>query len=424
VSQSAVDKIIKARVALQKENPFFSYLAMALQIKEFTPEEEKQLEAVNGKATMGVDKYGHCFYSSTFVESLTQDEVKAVLCHEVLHIALDHLKRIKHHDPQLSNICEDIVINDMLNTNQFHLPKGGIIPDNNHSIDLSKVGGKLIKDIDKKIWEEIYAELEKVVKKIPRSAVGFADDHMRDDKEDGKGGQGDKESKGNKDGKQPAGGKTGGKEEVPDWKRLVNEAYAYAKMQGKEPAGMDRYIDELNQPKINWRQQLIKYLMAELPFDYTYTRPSKHSIATGVFMPAVRKENIELAVAIDTSGSMSPDDLQDCLSEVLGIVTAFDNIELTVLTCDAAVHTVCVVNGASDMTNIKMKGGGGTDFKPVFKWLEENKPNLRVLVFLTDGYGDFPKESDIKTLWVISKQGIKANEVPFGDVIKMEEERE
>jgi predicted metal-dependent peptidase len=108
----------------------------------------------------------------------------------------------------------------------------------------------------------------------------------------------------------------------------------------------------------------------------------------------------------------------------MGIVTAYENVNLTVLTCDAAVHTVNEVTSATDLKTIKMQGGGGTDFRPVFKWLEENKSQLKLLIFFTDGYGDFPKYATIKTLWVISKEGIKVEDVPFGEAVKVDNRRE
>lgn len=425
----AVDKLIRARVQLQKENPFFSYVTMHLTLKE-----DKKVPS------MGVDRYGHCYYNEEFVKTLTGEQVKGVLCHEIMHVILEHLKNTLARDHYVANVAQDIVVNDMLITNDFELPKCGILP-RNHTLDLPLGPGKVhtIKNINMKVWEEVYDEIEKVIPKV-KCQVSFGDTHMKDGKKDDGDGQGEgKDGEGKKIKIDRAEGKGAGKEEEkdkkegsgdgdkekePNWKQITTEAYSYAKMQGKVPAGMDRYIEELNYPKLNWRQLLQKFIVQEIPYDYTYTRPSKKSIAAGIYIPAIRKEQLEIAVAVDTSGSMCDKDLQDCLSEVMGIVYAYENVNLTVLTCDAEVHTVNEVTATTDVKSIKMQGGGGTDFRPVFKWLEENKSQLKLLIFFTDGYGDFPKEQTIRTLWVLSKDAIPSDNVPFGEVVRVDNRRE
>jgi predicted metal-dependent peptidase len=133
----------------------------------------------------------------------------------------------------------------------------------------------------------------------------------------------------------------------------------------------------------------------------------------------VLREKIEIAVAVDTSGSMSKEDLVDGVSEIAGICKAYGSIELTILSCDADVHTDCVIRDINDIENIQLKGGGGTDFRPVFTWLKENKPNLKCLVFFTDGYGAFPESSEIHTLWGVTKGGAEKAAFPFGEVVKI-----
>lgn len=392
----AKDLIIKARVILQKTHPFFAYLSQYLMPKE-----------VDGKdiPTMGVDINGQLFYNPEWVAKLTLSQAKGVLSHEVMHIAFEHLKYLKHRQGDIANVAMDIVINDAIVTNNLELPPEGIIP-SNHSVEISKVK---IDNINKKCWEEVYDELMKKLPKNSKPKQGF-DQHIRGAEGQGKG----------KDGKGADG--TGKGKDAPDWKQLLNEAYTYAKMQGNAPAGLDRYIDSLNSPKINWKEYLQKFIIREIPFDFSYSRPSKKSVSTGVFLPSVMRENLEIAIGVDTSGSMSPADLKECVGEVLGIIRAYDCVTLTVLACDSEVHNVQDVKDESDLLNFKFGGGGGTSFKPVFKWLEENKSHTKLLIFFTDGYGDFPEsEPSIRTLWVLSKQSIGIDKVPFGEAVQMED---
>lgn len=402
MNQDARDKIIKARVALQKTHPFFSYLALHL-----APIETVEIP------TMGVDKRGNMWYNPEFVNKMDQEEVKGVVCHEIMHVALEHLKGLKGKDATVSNVAMDIVVNDIIIENGLKLPREGIIP-SNHEVTIN--GNIKIKEVNKKCWEIIYAELEKKLPKKKSGSYGF-DEHTHgdgNDDGDGKGGDGDKDGK-----KKGLAGAVNDKEF--DAKQAVNEAYAYAKLQGKAPAGMDRYIEELSYPKMDWKSMLRKFIIREIPFNYNYSRPSKRSIACGIFMPSVVKESLEIGVAVDTSGSMSPDDLKMCVSEVLGIIKAYDNVKLTVLSCDAEVHTVTEVTCEEDVASLKLAGGGGTDFRPVFEWIGDNKPSMKLLVFFTDGYGTFPDDApQTKVLWCISKGGLELDKIPFGESVTLE----
>lgn len=404
IAQEAKDKIIKARVSLQKTHPFFSYLALHL-----APIPTDELP------TMAVDKKGNMWYNPEFVQRMSQDEVRGVVCHEIMHVALEHLKGLKGKDATVANVAMDIVINDILIENQLRLPRDGLIP-SNHEISLN-AGKVKIKEINKKSWEIVYAELEK---KLPKKEGGYGgfDEHKH--------GDGNDQGKGGGDGKDdPNQQKKGlsGAVNTEDFnaKQTVNEAYAYAKLQGLAPAGLDRYIEELSYPKMDWKSMLRKFIIREIPFNYNYSRPSKRSIACGIFMPSVVKESLEIGVAVDTSGSMSPDDLKMCVSEVLGIIKAYDNVKLTVLSCDAEVHTVSEVTCEDDVANLKLEGGGGTDFRPVFTWVEDNKPAMKLLVFFTDGYGSFPDNApQTKVLWCVSKNGLALDQIPFGEAVTLE----
>jgi predicted metal-dependent peptidase len=400
MDQDAKDKIIKARVGLQKTHPFFSYLALHL-----APIETTEIP------TMGVDKRGNMWYNPEFVNKMTQDEVKGVVCHEIMHVALEHLNGLKGKDAQVSNVAMDIVVNDIIMENGLRLPKEGIIPQNHEAL----INGNIkIKDINKKCWEIIYAELEKKLPKKKVGSYGFDEHTYGDGKDDGKGQGGGPDGKGKK---LPA----GVNDKDFDAKQTVNEAYAYAKLQGMAPAGMDRYIEELSYPKMDWKSMLRKFIVREIPFNYNYSRPSKRSIACGIFMPSVVKESLEIGVAVDTSGSMSPDDLKLCVSEVLGIIKAYDNVKLTVLSCDAEVHTVAEVTCEEDVASLKLEGGGGTDFRPVFEWIGDNKPAMKLLVFFTDGYGEFPKDApSTKVLWCVSKGGLPIEKIPFGESVELD----
>lgn len=403
---TAEDKIIKAKVGLQKTNPFFAYLTAHLKNKE--------TETI--VSTIGVDNKGILYYNKTFIDTLDTSTMRGVLCHEVMHVALEHFNRgkIQNKNHFLFNIATDIVVNDMIE-GDFTLPRGGLVP-HNHEID---VGDVHIKEINKKTAEEIYYELFKKLKKQHPNCFkdteeyGAFDTHIYGnddgDSDEGKDGKGD--GKNNK-------AKKGYSTQKKNWKEILSEASTYAKMQGKLPAGMERYIGEILQSKLDWKSMLYKYIVNEIPFDYTYSKPHKRSQSTGVYMPNILRESVDIIVAIDTSGSISDKELTEFKSEIVAISKSFANIRMTALFCDADVHDIIdITNGTIDkFIEEPVHGGGGTSFIPVFDWIQENKPMARILVYLTDGYGDFPPHETTRTLWVINNNDVNP---PFGDKVTL-----
>jgi predicted metal-dependent peptidase len=345
-----------------------------------------------------------------------------VLCHEVLHVALEHMKRETdmQQNHELSNIAQDIVVNNILSMDSIKLPETGLIPKGN---ELTVFGYKLQK-IDSKCSEEVYDELYRYHKKlkqlekmIAQAMKGRFDEHMKSE-----GGDGEGEGKGKGDGDSEGLGCGIDKDAIKqDWKKVLLDAHAYAKNKGCVPAGLDRLIGKVLEPKVNWRTYLLKFITSMIPMDYTWARPSKRTISTGVYFPSVEKESIEIVAWIDTSGSIGEDDLKKFMGELVGITKCFKNVDLTIGVCDCAITGVYTFKNAtvSDILNkVKLKGGGGTSHIPVFNWMKKERPNAKFVVCFTDGYTDFPKKTNLETLWVVAGENrIEKEAFPFGKVV-------
>ena len=384
------DRLIACRVQMQKRFPFFAYLSMYMNFKEST-----------SVPTMGVDSEGNIYYSSDFIQHLNKKELEGVLIHETLHCALMHFSRLHKRNRLLSNIAQDLVVNDMLTENQIELPKGALLP-SRHQWKVFNTS-HVIKDINTKTWEQIYDELIKL--KLKSIKYQF-DIHLVTNKE----GKSDEEEEQNKISQQAA----------KDWAKRLVEAYTYSKLQGITPLGMDRLIDKLHFPTVSWRYLLQKYIQQEIPFDFSYLRPSKKSIVIGTYLPSVLRENLSIVIGVDSSGSISQELLEDFLSEILGILRDFPQVDATVLICDAEIQSVQTLSYGSDLTKLELKGGGGTDFRPVFEWVRLNKPHCQLILYLTDLQGTFPKESSIPTIWCYPKG--EDSEVPFGVKIMIDKQ--
>lgn len=406
--ENAEEKLIKARIKLQSRNPFFSYLSLFV---KFRKARESELPSHAG---MGVSPDGMLYYNEEFVQNLTDEECIGVLCHEILHLAFLHMLRRGNREHEKWNIAVDLAVNKVLTDNGFALPSG-LIPDRygEFKFPLGLFKGKSqvsVKDLDKKTGEMIYDELPELnYQKGGTIYVSGFDKHDEEkEKGKGKGEKGEGDEKGEKVGVSDV-----EKSEMEnEWLNRLEEAYVSAKQRGKLPSGMERYIDEVKKAQINWRALLQKYVQALIPSDYTWLKRSKRSIATGSYLPSVLKEKIDVCVGIDLSGSIGKEELTEFISEVIGMARAHQNtITMRLLTHDVDVHNDYEVKNGNieKIKSLKLKGGGGTSHKPIFKYIDEKVKDCKAVIFFTDGWSDLEEIDFSKHNWnkifVINKQG-------------------
>ena len=394
---TAADKMIRTRIQIQRNNPFFAYLSLYLRFHEDNSPQNK---------TMGIDARGNLYYNKEFVEKLTDSELQGVLIHEILHLTFLHLTRKGTRQHELWNVAVDIAANNILINNGQSLPSGGLIPYNN-SIDLG-MGVKVI-DIQKKNAEQIYDELLKGIKKASKKfgssiyGKGF-DVHIEGTDSVGK------------DGKKKRGGTplTEGEKRAieKDWQQKAVDAATTARMKGNLPAGMELLLGKLHENKVNWKTILKQQIQSQIPYDYTYASPSKKSISMGVYMPSYLREKIKILVAVDTSGSIGDKERVDFLSEIIGMAKGFkDKIDMVFLTHDTEVHNdYKIENGnISKIEKIKLNGGGGTSHEPVMEYIKDKHKDCKFAIFFTDGYSDL-NDFDMNTyrfgkMFLISEGG-------------------
>ena len=391
-----IQKITKSKIKLLSESPFFGYLVLNLNIKE---------DNNMPMPTACVDAFGNMFFDSNFINKLDLEEVKSVICHETLHICLFHLSRLKGREPDIWNVAVDVVVQNLLQKNDFKMIEGTIIPSNDeYYVPMTKIH---IKDISKKSAEQIYEELQPLVKMkeaLREMLKKILDGH-----------------KFSKEEKQLTPQE---KEIIKRWRDLLVEATEIGRQKGDIPAGIERYVKTLLEQKLDWRSLLYKYIVRELPMNYSYNLPSKKTISSGYFVPSIVKENINIVASIDTSGSIQNSELQEFLSEIIGIAKAFDSVKIKLIICDAKVQNVYDVENGSigELLSLKMKGGGGTSHIPVKKFIEDELPNTKLWIAFTDGFSDIHRltEPNFNVIWVISKNGIK-QPFHFGETIFLEE---
>jgi predicted metal-dependent peptidase len=402
----AAEKLKRARIQIQADNPFFAYLSLYLKFREA---KEGELPAWGG---MGVDARGNCWYRKDFVEKITDNELKGVIVHEILHLSFLHLIREGRREHNKWNIAIDIVVNYILEQNNFDLPNGCLVAEYDKSIT---VFGQKIENVNKKTPEQIYDEFkfklktQKTFKVSGGSKRGEGKENPEDDGDSYKGFDYHDYQEGK------GGGKLKEEERVElerEWKERLSEAYVTAQQIGKVPAEIERLMGNIHKNELNWRNILLKNVQSVIPYDYTYAVPHKKSCSAGYYMPNTTKEMVNIAVGVDVSGSVGEKEYADFLSEVIGMAQAFrGRICIRFLTHDVKVQNDYVVENGNveKIKALKITGGGGTSHKPIMEYIKENVRNIKLAIFLTDGYSDLEEiplnEYNFKKIFVIQRNG-------------------
>ena len=337
-------------------------------------------------------------YNPQFVEGLRPDEVMGLLVHEVMHPALGHLHRLpKNKD---GNIAGDYAINNFLDNynksagvRKLALPEGGLI---DHKYDGMSA-------------EQILAALPKSPEQQSGGGSGSGD------------GQRTKEEGGWGEFEQPAAsedGQTSAQDMHTEWERRLVQAATASKMQGKLPDCIEALIDSVVNTKVPWQQLLERFLDQTSANDYSWAKPDRRFLPDDIIVPDLHDETLgEIVVAIDTSGSIysCPDTLASFVSEINAISTRCNPSKLTVIHCDAAVAHVDEF-GQGESVTVTPKGGGGTDFRPVGDYIRQHNINPRVVIYLTDLFGEFPlTEWPFPTIWCVYNN--PTGQAPFGTTI-------
>ena len=386
------ERITKAKIQLQKEAPFFAHLVMNMSIKE-----NKEIP------TMGVNFKGDAIYNPEFVEKLTDSELKGVLCHETMHVALQHLLRAGKRDHTLFNIAADIIINYMILSENYDLPAGVLLPESKGA-SIFKLQGKngwFEIDAEGKSAEEVYEYLSSNAKKLDIPVIGegqFDEHQFSDDLSESE--------------KQAV---------AKEWQGKLVDAATEAKPRGKLPGYIDRMMDDILNPKLNWKALLYQYLTKDILYNFTYKKPGRRSYSTGYYMPHEIKENLNITCTVDCSGSISKQEYTEYMSEITGIANAFTQINMDIIFWDTEIRQVEKVtrNNQKKLLEIKIPGGGGTSISCLANYFKDRQaPQL--MVHLTDGY--IEHEPDLpysRHLFVVSEFGDASIVENHGQVFKI-----
>lgn len=346
-AQKALDKV-KIQLMSKADSVFFTVVCFSLIHKW---DDTIPTAATNGK---------YIKFNPDFFLSLTPDERLFLVLHETLHVAFMHMARLHTYNPLKWNYAADYVINDLLIKRGYKMPKGGL-----HNRDYADMSVKQVYDL---------------IPEPPPDDPDFISDL----------------EPGSSD---PA--------EQAAAERALNEivirAATQAKMAGQTgsiPGEIQFYLDKLLNPKLPWGTILRKYMKQYSKTDYSMRKPNRRFFPRH-YLPSLHSTSMaSLAVAVDTSGSVSDSDFLQFMSEVDSMLRIHKPEKISLIQFDWNIKSVDTLKRVNDIKTVKFTGRGGTNTTEVMNWVNDNKPN--VLIIFTDGYftpADIPVKSDV--IWVI-----------------------
>jgi predicted metal-dependent peptidase len=396
------EMLITARVGLLLKASFFGNLATRLKL--VNADEWCSTAATDGR---------NFYYNSRFIKMLRPKEIEFLFGHEVLHCVYDHFGRRGERDHQLFNIANDYCVNADLIKHRVG-EKITTVP----CLHNPKYDGMSSEEI----YDILYEKAEKL--DIGKLLDQMIDEHLDgegDEEQDGDGDGNEKEGKGRP--KLTAEERQQIKDEI---KEAMLAAAATVDGAGNLPAGVKRLIQELTEPQMNWRELLRMQLESTIKSDYTWMRASRKGWHMDAVMPGMKVDPmIDIAVALDASGSISETMLKDFLGEIQGIMDSFPAYKIHVFTFDTEAYNPAQYDSDNldDICDYEVKGGGGTDFDAIYSYLKENEIEPKRLVVFTDGYpfGSWGDENYADTVWIL--HGTTTIEPPWGQYAYYDEEK-
>jgi predicted metal-dependent peptidase len=359
-------KITKAKTKLVLDHPFFGAIAMRL---DYVPSNSVKGASTDGKSIM---------YNPEFVDKLTLDEATGLIAHEVMHSAMKHHLRRGAREHKLWNVACDYAINGILDDAGFRLPEGALI-DKTYTDQSSE-----------RIYDTIYRQ-------IPPQLAGPGEQSEKDqssaDTSWGEVTDGLSETASEKERQQ----------EEEDWDITVANAYQNAKSIGNVPGHLERLIEQVKAKVIDWRDVLRDFMeKSTQKDDYTWMVPNRRYSGSQFIMPSLSEseEMPQVVVGVDTSGSVSKEELERYATEIGSILEDFQ-CNFTVIFCDTRIRNIQHLSYEDLPFKLEAMGGGGTNFREVFEHIEKNESDAHAIIFFSDMYSvNFGKNLGIPTIWL------------------------
>jgi len=329
-------------------------------------------------------------YNPEFFMKLDPQEQIFLIAHEAWHVALQHGARLGHRDSKLWNQAADFVINYILtDQNIGSRPQGGLYQQAFANMST----------------EQVYEQLENL---LETSGVTHRSDLFGEDI-----------TPPSNDLTQPIQSPKLSPQEQMKLDEILIRAKDEAvkqKQWGNAPGHLKDLLDDITSPKHNWKEQLRAFVTERTKNDYSWRRPNRRT-PPDIYIPSLYSENPRcVVIAVDTSGSISNEELNTFMSEIRAIHEDTRPVKTHIIGIDTKVHDEYEYDGTEYIPKqLSFGGRGGTEFQPAFDWAEDKNPSC--LIYLTDLYASDPDNPAYPTLWVSTT---KDKHGPFGTTIYLD----
>ena len=308
-------------------------------------------------------------FNPEFFLSLTTDEQVFLLLHEAMHVAYQHINRKMGREHQKWNVAGDLVINQHLVDRGFKMPQMFLLDSQYKDMSTEQVYDLLPNNPPCPMPDLLDGDID-------------ADELQR---------------------------------EVED---ILVRAQLQARMDndkpGSIPGEIQIFLNGLLEPKLPWYRILQKYLFTFNKNDYTFKKFNRRYFPQFI-LPGLRSDAlVKIAIAVDTSGSVSNEEFKVFVSEVHAILRMMNPESIDLIHFDTKIRSVDSVKTVKELSQVKFSGRGGTSIGPVLQWIDENKPQL-TLIFTDGCFGFYGQETKRDVIWLIHNN--PQFEAPFGKLI-------
>lgn len=364
----------QAKMELAYRQPFFASLLL-----------RRKLVETRDIPTACVDSDGVISYNPDFFAKLSRWKIEFILAHEIMHIVCMHLWRKGHRDPKLWNIAGDYYINSFLQECYVGIrPEAGLFKEGSHNFTTEQIYDSLKQEQDKGGKGE--GQDQDPLAGDIRIKPGMTEAQIRD-------------------------------REAMTRLEIASAAEA-CRSRGRMPYVMKRLLDEILNPKTPWHEILAKYFAGFSSQTQSWARPNRRFEP---YLPSVAKEPSmgTVVIGIDTSGSISPRELQLFGGHINAIFEQCKPEKVIVIYCDSEVSHVDKYTKEEYPVELHPYGGGGTDMTKILKYVEEQEINPDVCCILTDGYTPYGN-APFPVVWAITTDKTS----PYGETVNIEFDEE
>ncbi len=395
-----LDKIQKAKARLMLDHPYFGTIASTLKLEQ---NDELLTFSSDGEALR---------YNSEYIDRLNVAEVEFVMANGAMHAVLKHQHRSSGRTQWLWQTATDYVVNSMLVKNGMQLPE---YANYEHKFD-GMYAEEVYQMLRDEMMDDSFGGEEQTEQITQEDDVHNENIHIQQENVASSDASEKKYDKKSQDKEESSPTSSQNSEALAEeLKEQFEQIFQKLNRQGTLPKDLKFVVPEYFSHKVDWREFLYGYIASYAKSTYSFVPPNMKYLYRGIYLPSLSSDLLRIVIAIDTSGSIDETLLSTFLGEVNSIMQSYPNYEIDLLTADAKIQSHNVFLPGENL-EYEVSGGGGTDFRPVFEYIDQQINYPTLLLYFTDGMGTFPEnEVNYDVMWVMPE----AIDVPFGEVMAL-----